>query len=94
MQIHFEWDGYQYVLYSSMVHTRHRPDGRLYPKDQLGLFVTRSGRLVFDKHCNPYAPDLEGGNEDWIDETKSKHMLPEGEYVDPPEAFYKHWERS
>jgi hypothetical protein len=92
-QIHFEHGGNQYVLYSQMVRTRFSSDNRNDPMDQLGLYATRDARLVFDEHCSWSAPSLIGGNDDWIDEKRTQASLPKGEYLDPPELFYKHWGR-
>ena len=92
MQIHFTHAGTQYVLYSNMVRTGFGSDGLNYPMDQLGLFATRNGKLNYDEHCRAEASFV-GGNNDWIDEAKTKSSLPQGEYVYGPDAFYSHWEK-
>jgi len=90
MQIHFESASNRYVLYSSMVRTGFGSDGLNYPMDQLGLFVTRTGRLVFDEHCRLDAR-LEGGEDSWIDEANTKASLLEGKWIDGPDPFYERW---
>ena len=92
MQINFENAGTQYVLYSNMVRTGFGSDGLNYPMDQLGLFATRNGHMIYDEHCRSEA-SFEGGNDGWIDEANTKSSLQEGEYVYGPDAFYKHWEK-
>ena len=93
MQIHFDNAGTQFVLYSNMVRTGFGSDELNYPMDQLGLFATRNGRLIYDKHCNAHV-SFSRGHDDWIDEARTKASLPEGEYIYGPDAFYTHWEKN
>lgn len=79
MQIQFRNGEVTYLVYSRMVRTGFGPDGHNNPQDSLGVTVQRGGKTISELRCKPQR--MQGGADDWIDEARTRAVLPEGEFI-------------